>query len=120
MRSKHMYEAHRSVVVALAAWLAAAPLQSALGAGARRLYSRDGVDVWAVGDAGLTLRSLDSGATWTVGNLGTANLSDVAVQGFTVWVTRADGVVQRSSDSGGTWSTTSLPGAPGLRAIEML
>ena len=33
--------------------------------GFRAVFSRDGTDVWAVGDAGAVWRSFDGGANWT-------------------------------------------------------
>src|SRR5262245_37258914 len=120
MRPRFLWRPAMNGVLLILAGLAAIAPRSTLAGGTRRLFSRDGVDVWAVGDGGSTLRSLDGGATWTAGTLGAANLTDVAVQGFHIWIVGSGGVVQRSTDSGGNWSTSTLPGAPGLRAIEMI
>ena len=80
-----------------------ASLASAQGYNA--VFSRDGVDVWAVGDAGRVGRSVDSGASFTTTGLGAVSLRDVAARGFTVLVVSDGGVVWRSTNSGGSWAS---------------
>ncbi len=87
--------------------------------GFQAVYSKDGTDVWAVGDAGLAHRSFDGGASWTAQNIGAKPLHGVAQQGLTVVLISDDGEVRRSTNNGGTFALQTLPGAPHLRAIEM-
>jgi photosystem II stability/assembly factor-like uncharacterized protein len=91
---------------------------SAQGNGFHAVYSRDGLDVWAVGEAGACYRSFDGGASWTSFSVGTARLRGVAAQGFTVHLVGDDGVVQRSTNSGGAFTPTALPGAPDLYGVH--
>src|SRR5438128_61073 len=110
-----------------APWLASPPLLFALvlavttakAAGFQSLYSRDGTDVWAVGDAGVVYRSLDGGTRWTSGALGDKTLRGVVARGFNVVVVGDSGKIWHSQDSGGTWALTVLPGVPDLFAIDM-
>lgn len=93
---------------------------SAGAQGYQAVHSRDGVDVWAVGDAGAWGRSFDGGATWTTGTLPTARaLRGVAHRGLTVLVVADSGQVFRSTDNGVSWTRTVVDGTPDLKAVEM-
>lgn len=84
------------------------------------VHSRNGLDVWAVGDAGAWSRSFDGGLTWTAGTLATTRtLRGVAHQGLTVIVVADSGLVFRSVDNGVSWTRTVLAGTPDLKAVEM-
>ncbi|MBI1799891.1 MAG: choice-of-anchor D domain-containing protein [Candidatus Eisenbacteria bacterium] len=108
------------VLLALAAILCAAlSFSSARSQGYNAVHSSNGTDVWAVGDQGRTVRSLDGGASWASGALGALPLQGVAARGFTVLVAGDSGRVWRSLDSGGQWTLTTLAGAPPLGAIQM-
>ena len=110
-----------------APWLLPLSLLSALAlavttaraGGIQSLYSRDGTDVWAVGDSGVVYRSLDGGARWTSSALGDKALRGVAARGFNVLVVGDSGKVWHSQDSGGAWALSVLPGVPNLFAIDM-
>jgi photosystem II stability/assembly factor-like uncharacterized protein len=105
--------------------IACAVLALALGAspafaqGYNAVFSADGVDVWAVGNQGSVLRSLDGGSTWSVSAVGTQALHAVAARGFTALIAADSGQVWRSLDSGGTWSQITFPGAPSIRSLQM-
>lgn len=81
-------------------------------------FSKDGVDVIAVGDSGRVNRSLDGGATWSRSTVGGNVLRDVAARGLTVVMVGDSGKVWRSTDNGGNWSLTVIPGTPSLRALS--
>lgn len=103
--------------VAFACACAAAP---ALGQGFQAVHSKNGQDVWAVGDAGAWSRSFDGGVTWTAGTLPTTRmLRGVAHRGLTVLVVADSGLVFRSVDNGVTWTSTVLAGTPDLAAVAM-
>jgi len=93
---------------------------AAAAEGFQAVYSKNGSDVWAVGDAGVAWRSFDGGATWASQTLGTKTLHGVAHRGFVVITVADDGEVQRSTDNGGAFTLQTLPGAAHLRAIEMV
>jgi photosystem II stability/assembly factor-like uncharacterized protein len=105
-------------------WLAACGLAvgcftgTASAQGFQAVYSKDGTDVWAVGDAGLVHRSFDGGAGWTSQTVGAATLRGVAHRGLVVITVGDGGEVRRSTDNGGTFALQSL-GAGALRGIEM-
>lgn len=86
--------------------------------GFNAVYSRDGIDVWAVGQAGFCYRSLDGGVSWTSTTVGTKTLRGAAARGFTVHLVGDDGIIQRSTNSGGTFLPDTLPGAPDLLAVH--
>jgi photosystem II stability/assembly factor-like uncharacterized protein len=87
--------------------------------GFQSVYSPDGVDVWAVGDAGVCYRSFDSGTTFTNFSLGAGTLRGVFGRGFTHIVIGDAGKLWRSTDNGGTWATQTIAGTPNLRGIAM-
>jgi photosystem II stability/assembly factor-like uncharacterized protein len=87
--------------------------------GFHSVYSRDGNDAWAVGDAGVYYRSLDGGQSWSTGTLGSARLRDVVATGLTIVVVGDGGNIWRSTNSGGAWANQIASGAPDLRAISM-
>jgi photosystem II stability/assembly factor-like uncharacterized protein len=86
--------------------------------GYNAVFSADGVDVWAVGNQGSVLRSLDGGATWSASAVGAQSLHAIAARGFTALIAADSGQVWRSLDSGGSWSRTAFPGAPSILALQ--
>jgi len=105
------------LALTLALLLALAGRASAQGF--QSVFSRDGIDVWAVGDGGAVWRSFDSGAKWTAApSPGAGTLRGVAARGLTALVVGDGGKVHRSVNSGGTWTTQTLAGAPDLRGLE--
>ncbi|TMQ52251.1 MAG: hypothetical protein E6K73_03195 [Candidatus Eisenbacteria bacterium] len=50
--------------------------------GFKALYTRDGIDIWAVGDGGVVYRSFDGGLGYTDRTLGNKTLWGVAVRNF--------------------------------------
>lgn len=84
------------------------------------IHSRDGTDVWAVGDGGVVYRSVDGGLQWTASSLGTKTLRAVGAVDQRVIVVGDSGSVWRSADLGLAWVSTTAPGAPRLRALAMV
>lgn len=105
---------------ALGVLLLAGILLPALGRaqGHDALTTRDGLDVWAVGDSGRFYRSLDGGASWGYGSLGSKPLHGVAARGVRVFVVGDSGRVWKSVNSGGSWSFSVVGGIPALRAVD--
>jgi photosystem II stability/assembly factor-like uncharacterized protein len=87
--------------------------------GFRAVFSRDGIDGWAVGDSGVVYRSFDAGLSFTSSTLGQRTLWDVAARGFRVLVAADSGTLWRSENSGGSWTPTTHAGGADLLAIEM-
>ncbi len=103
-------------VLAAAALLWAA---SAFAQGFHAVTTKDGTDVWAVGDAGQIWRSFDGAATFTSATLGATALRGVAHQGLTVLIVGDGGKVNRSTNNGGTFATQTLGAGAALRAVAM-
>jgi photosystem II stability/assembly factor-like uncharacterized protein len=93
---------------------------SASAQGFQAIYTRDGTDVWAVGDAGVIHRSFNGGTNWTTTTVGTGTHRGIGAYGFMVVLVGDNGEVRRSSDSGGTWSLNTMAGNPVLRGIDMI
>jgi photosystem II stability/assembly factor-like uncharacterized protein len=111
--------ARMSFVFSIAIGLALIPL-SARAQGFRSVYSRDGADVWAVGDAGVYYRSFDGGLSWASGVIGGGStLRGVVARNNMVIVVGDGGAVWRSTNSGGAWTSIAINGTPNLRAVEM-
>src|SRR5881396_1803671 len=87
--------------------------------GFKALYTRDGIDIWAVGDGGVIYRSFDGGISYTDRTLGNKTLWSVVARNFNVVVVGDSGKIWHSQDSGGGWALTVIAGAPSLRAVEM-
>lgn len=88
--------------------------------GHQAVHSKNGVDVWAVGDGGAWARSHDGGVTWTTGQLTTSRpVRGIAHRGLTAIAVADSGQVFRSTDNGLSWTRTVLPGTPDLKAVEM-
>src|SRR5690349_12484542 len=104
----------RAAVAALlaAVLLAAAPRAHALGFQA--VFSKDGLDTWAVGDTGLVWRSFDGLQTVKQSSFGATTLRAVAARRFTVIVAGDSGRVWRSVDNGGSWAIVAIAGAPAI------
>ncbi|HEY2954804.1 MAG TPA: hypothetical protein VGK89_06110, partial [Candidatus Eisenbacteria bacterium] len=64
------------------------------------VFSRDGLDVIAVGDSGIVYRSVNGGNHWTSGRLGSKPLRDVVARGWTAVVVGDSGKVWRTADAG--------------------
>jgi photosystem II stability/assembly factor-like uncharacterized protein len=95
------------------------PLAGAASAGGfLSVYSRDGTDVWAVGDTNTIFRSLDGGATWSNRTLGDQPLRGIAARGFTVLAVGDSGKIWRSFDSGNAWFLVPVVGGIALHAVE--
>lgn len=107
----------RSSLLALCAILTVG-LGTAAAQGFNATHSKDGTDVWAVGDSGRVLRSLDGGATYASSTVGTANLRAAAHRGLTVLLAGDGGHLRRSTDNGGTFSDLVLGGMR-LRGLAM-
>ncbi len=92
-----------AMVAAVLLWAASASAQ-----GFHAVTTKDGTDVWAVGDAGSIWRSFDGATTFTSATLGTTPLRGVAHNGLTVLIVGDGGKVNRSTNNGGTFATQTL------------
>src|SRR5262245_9198014 len=108
----------RKLFLSLPALAVAGFTSIASAQGFQSVFTKDGIDVWAVGDAGLVHRSFDGGATWMASTIGTQTCHGSAHAGLTAILVADNGEVRRSTDNGGTFVLTSL-GATSLRGIEM-
>lgn len=88
-----------------------------LANGLYSVHSSDGVNVWAVGEAGKLFRSLDGGITWSNSLVGTQTLRSVYAQGSNVLTVGDGGIYHRSSDGGTSWASSTLNGGATMRAM---
>ncbi len=102
------------LLVVLAAASFPAPVQAQ---GFNAVYTQDGADVWAVGDAGIVYRSLDGGAIWGSYPMGAVDHNAVSAKGIFVWVVDDGGAVWRSTNTGNTFASTSPAGAVDLNCL---
>ena len=66
--------------------------------------------VFAVGDSGTILRTIDRGATWTISHSGTLNLRAITFLGFNaIYIVGDSGTVLKSINAGNVWSPKILP-----------
>jgi photosystem II stability/assembly factor-like uncharacterized protein len=104
-------------------WIAVATLAALLRGGEasaqgfNALATKDGVDVWAVGDAGEVYRSLNGGAVWATLPMGIADHNGVAAKGSRVWVVDDGGTLWTSTDDGASFGSQTLAGGADLEAI---
>ncbi|MBI5168531.1 MAG: hypothetical protein HZA61_03490 [Candidatus Eisenbacteria bacterium] len=87
--------------------------------GFQAVTTKDGTDVWAVGDAGVVYRSLGGGTTFAQSQLGIRTLRAIAHRGLGVIVVGDSGYVFRSTDNGLSFATQAIAGAPVLRAVTL-
>jgi photosystem II stability/assembly factor-like uncharacterized protein len=111
------FRAALALTLALATSVLSAATVSAQGF--RAVFSRDGLDVWAVGDSGRIYRSFDSGTNYVPFTLGDRTLRDIVARGLTVVTVSDSGKIWRSTDSGGSWALTVVPGAPNMRGVAL-
>lgn len=85
------------------------------------VYSKDyGVVVFAVGTAGLTLKSENAGGVYSSMNVGTNTLYSVFAINNNVWSVGEGGTYNFSSDNGVTWSTRNIAGNVTLRSVYFI
>ncbi len=108
-------------LVALVAVLLPAAVRPGGAQGFRDLYTRDGVDVVAVGDHGETYRTIDAGLNWSESIVGSSTLTLRAVtgRGLEMLIAGDGGWIWTSADAGGHWTGTLAPSSPDLRAVAM-
>lgn len=108
----------RVVVLVLLAVIAAAfSPGDATAQGFNAVYSKDGIDVWAVGNSGAVYRSLNSGGLWGSYPLGTAALRGVAARASNVWILGDGGALWTSTDNGVSFSSETLGDGSDLLGI---
>jgi photosystem II stability/assembly factor-like uncharacterized protein len=89
----------------------------ALGDGFYNVHSPNGVDVWAVGNAGLVFHSFDGGVTWSSSTQGATALRAVYAMNSNVWIVGDNGTCYSSTDGGNTWTNQTLAGGVTLRSV---
>jgi photosystem II stability/assembly factor-like uncharacterized protein len=108
----------RSLWIALAVGLIT--VSTSLSAGFYGIHSPNGVDVWAVGEAGVVYHSLDGGEEWTTWSLGTETLLSVHTMLNRVWAVGEAGTYYVSTNGGADWSSQVLAGGETLRTVHFL
>jgi photosystem II stability/assembly factor-like uncharacterized protein len=112
-----MMSARSLAAMSLVAFVVGSPV-AARAQGFNAVTSKDGADVWAVGNAGVVYRSLNGGTSWGVNPLGNAHHRGVAARGTRVWIVDADGTLWTSEDTGYSFSTRTPAGGTALYAVS--
>ena len=88
-----------------------------LADGFHGVFSSNGTDVIAVGNAGLVFTSADGGVTWTASTAGSNTLRAVYAIGSTVWAVGDNASLYTSTDNGQSWTISSPGGTSDLYAV---
>ena len=72
------------------------------------VYSKDGSNVWAVGNSGNLWKSADGGLTWSSNTLGSATYYAVFAVGSNVWIAGTGGTLERSYNNGVGWTASTI------------
>ncbi|MGH2575138.1 MAG: WD40/YVTN/BNR-like repeat-containing protein, partial [Ignavibacteria bacterium] len=76
--------------------------------GFNSVFSKDGSEVWAVGNNGNLFHSYDGGNTWSGYTLGSATLNSAFAINQKVWIVGNNGSLQLSNNSGLGWTPYTL------------
>src|SRR5258706_7871307 len=95
--------------------------RSAVAQGFQSIYTRDGIDVIAVGDNGESYRTLIGGDSWTERVIGSPSLTlrSIVGRGLAMLIASDGGVILTSHDAGGNWTSTPVPLSPDMRGAAM-
>ncbi len=85
--------------------------------GFNAVSTKDGIDVWAVGNGGAVYRSLNGGALWGSYPMGAAAHRGVAARGTRVWVVDDGGALWTSTNNGVSFSSQVLGDGSDLHSI---
>jgi photosystem II stability/assembly factor-like uncharacterized protein len=85
--------------------------------GFNSVFSKDGMDVLAVGNNGNYFRSADGGNTWSSYFLGTDKLNSVFAVSQNIWASGDNGKLYYSSNNGATWNNQTLAGGQNLNTM---
>jgi photosystem II stability/assembly factor-like uncharacterized protein len=106
-----------ATLVLLSALVCAFAADDSAAQGFNAVGTKDGVDVWAVGNGGAVYRSLNGGALWGSYPLGAAVHRGVAARGSRVWIVDDGGTLWTSTNNGISFSSQVLGDGSDLRGI---
>ncbi len=86
-------------------------------AGFNSVFSKDGIDVWAVGNAGNVFRSSDGGNTWQNVVVGTANYNSVFAINQTIWIAGDGDNLEISTNNGTSWTLSNIANGNNLKCV---
>lgn len=86
--------------------------------GFNSIYSKDGIDVIAVGSNGNLFRSWTGGTSWGTYPLGSNNLNCVQAAGNYIWIVGSNGVFYMSTNNGINWNSQTLAGGQNLKSVS--
>lgn len=81
------------------------------------VFTKDGVDVWAVGVIGNVIHSTNGGASWSYYSLGNITYNSVSANGLYIWIAGNGGILQVTSDDGNNWTQVTLTGGANLKSV---
>jgi len=86
--------------------------------GFNSIFSKNGIDVIAVGTGGALFRSWTGGTSWGTYPLGSNDLNSVYAIGNFIWIVGNNGTNYFSTDDGLNWSTQTLAAGENLRSVS--
>ncbi len=92
-------------------------LNSIKAAGLNDISSKNGTDVWAVGNNGNILYSVTGGNYWSRFFISNNNYNSVFTKSIYIWIAGDNGDLERSSNNGSTFSQITLPSTVNLNSI---
>src|SRR5512143_673071 len=85
--------------------------------GFNSIYSKDGIEVIAVGQGGSVFRSWTGGVSWGTYPLGTNNLNSVQSMVNSIWIVGDNGTFYFSSNNGVNWTNQTLAAGTKLNSV---
>ena len=89
----------------------------------RDVWTNDGVAVWAVGEKGSIVRSLNGGDTWSVKGAtvaGSTNLKAIEVLPSGTGFAAGANKVLRTTNNGATWTTVTVPPVGDVTCVDVV
>lgn len=85
--------------------------------GLNDVNSRNGLDVWAVGNNGYIIHSFDGGNYWSRFHLQSINYNSISSFINMIWIAGDNGTLEKSTNGGNTFSHVTLPVTVNLHSI---
>lgn len=85
--------------------------------GLKSVFSKDGLNVLAVGIGGNYFHSGDGGVTWSASQLGSVDLNCVFAMGNSIWIAGNSGTIMTSTNNGVSFQTVALANTPNVNSV---
>jgi photosystem II stability/assembly factor-like uncharacterized protein len=103
------------ILLALAAFIFS--ISNLNAAGLNSVFSKDGINVWAVGVNGYVIYSGNAGVSWSDASMGNITYNSVFSVNQNIWITGNSGILQLTTDNGYSWNQLTLAGGANLKSV---